>query len=345
MTLPPNVSRADLEALYQALFTPGSEIDELARYSRNSGFVEKVVVGASAAQGRVRGRRRDTGFNVRIHYSGTFTCKCPRARKMPCEHVGALLLHVIAQLSEASATGTTKLNPQEPAPEVYKFLLDLFPGIGPKRAREVARVFRTVPDLLQATPRQLRNLPEIGVWAAQVLHEHLEHYQQVGLSPTPAARRQAAEDDVEPAPQVAPDVEWVRDGPRVEAIDAAGDGRTRLTGRVILVQGTRTGSVFFRPEDPKDPLMRRALRHIRKSDPGAYRTSLKHHIWTTDQERFPRVIGRLEAMGARREHTKLVDLPLDGLTLFYDAQGRRSRFQFASEALEEAFPRALEMLK
>lgn len=337
VTLPPNVSRADLEALYGALFTAGSEIDELARYSRNSGFVEKVVVGASAAQGRVRGRRRDTGFNVRIHYSGTFTCKCPRARKMPCEHVGALLLHVIAQLSEASATGSQKLNPQEPAPEVYKFLLDLFPGIGPKRAREVARVFRTVPDLLQATPRQLRNLPEIGVWAAQVLHEHLQKHQQIGFQAAPR------KPDDEPAPQVAPDVEWMREAPRTEA-DTSGD-KARLNGRIILVQGTRTGAVFFRPEDPKDALMRRALRHIRKTDPGSFRTSLKHHIWTTDQERFPRVIGRLEAMGSRREHTHLVDLPLDGVTIFFDAAGRRSRFQFATDALEEGFPRAMELLQ
>ncbi|HWH08200.1 MAG TPA: SNF2-related protein [Candidatus Thermoplasmatota archaeon] len=341
MTLPPNVSRGDLERLYGALFQPGSEIDELARYSRNSGFVEKVVVGASAAQGRVRGRRRDTGFNVRIHYSGTFTCKCPRARKQPCEHVGALLLHVIAQLGEAAATGATKLNPQEPAPEVYQFLLDLFPGIGPKRAREVARVFRTVPDLLQATPRQLRNLPEIGVWAAQVLHEHLQKHQQIGFR---AARPREEESD-EPKPQVAPDMEWVRDAPKTHEVDASGDSRTRLNGAVILVQGTRTGAVFFRPEDQKDPLMRRALKHIRSTDPGSFRPSLKHHIWTTDQERFPRVIGRLEAMGARREHRHLVDLPLDGLTLFFDAAGRRSRFQFASEALEEGFPRALDMLK
>lgn len=346
VTLPPNVSRADLEALYKALFTPGSEIDELARYSRNSGFVEKVVIGAAAAQGRVRGRRRDTGFNVRIHYSGTFTCKCPRARKQPCEHVGALLLHVIAQLGEASATGATKLNPQEPAPEVYKFLLDLFPGIGPKRAREVARVFRTVPDLLQATPRQLRNLPEIGVWAAQVLHEHLQAHQKIGIGGGSSPRRGTAMDDA-PIPQVAPDVEWMRELPqREEGSEGLDDSVVvRLTGKVILVQGTRTGSVFFRGEDPKDPLMRRALRHVRKSDPGSFRTSLKHHIWTTDQERFPRVIGRLEAMGARREHTKLVDLPLDGLTLFFDAAGRRARFQFASEALEEAFPRALELLR
>ena len=341
LTLPPNVTRGDLERLYGALFQPGSEIDELARYSRNSGFVEKVVVGASAAQGRVRGRRRDTGFNVRIHYSGTFTCKCPRARKQPCEHVGALLLHVIAQLGEAAATGATKLNPQEPAPEVYQFLLDLFPGIGPKRAREVARVFRTVPDLLQATPRQLRNLPEIGVWAAQVLHEHLQKHQQIGFR---AARPKEEEGD-EPKPQVAPDIEWVRAAPKTHEVDASADSRTRLNGAVILVQGTRTGAVFFRPEDQKDPLMRRALKHIRHSDPGSFRPSLKHHIWTTDQERFPRVIGRLEAMGARREHRHLVDLPLDGLTLFFDAAGRRSRFQFASEALEEGFPRALEMLR
>lgn len=352
MTLPPNVSRADLEALYAALFPPG-EIDELARYSRNSGFVEKVVVGASAAQGRVRGRRRDTGFNVRIHYSGTFTCKCPRARKMPCEHVGALLLHVIAQLGEAAATGATKLNPSEPAPEVYQFLLDLFPGIGPKRAREVARVFRTVPDLLQATPRQLRNLPEIGVWAAQVLHEHLQKHQQIGF------RSEPRNPDEEPAPAVKPDLEWLSDV-TVEAdgkVTLAGAevlskrgglsamDKARLNGSLILVQGTRTGAVFFRPEDQKDALMRRALQHIRRTDPGSFRPSLKHHIWTTDQERFPRVIGRLEAMGARREHTHLVDLPLDGLTLFFDAQGRRSRFQFASEALEEAFPRALELIK
>ncbi|MFA5861025.1 MAG: SNF2-related protein [Candidatus Thermoplasmatota archaeon] len=339
MTLPPNVSRNDLERLYGALFNAGGEIDELARYSRNSGFVEKVVVGASAAQGRVRGRRRDTGFNVRIHYSGTFSCKCPRARKQPCEHVGALLLHVIAQLSEASATGATTLNPQQPAPEVYQFLLDLFPGIGPKRAKEVARVFRTVPDLLQATPRQLRNLPEIGVWAAQVLHEHLQKHQQIGFR---AIKTQEERD--EPKVNVAADVGWLSEGPKV-AVDASGDDRTRLFGSIILVQGTRTGSVFFRPQDPKDALMRRALKHIRKSDPGSFRASLKHHIWTTDQERFPRVIGRLEAMGARREHTHLVDLPLDGLTLFFDAAGRRSRFQFASEALEEGFPRALAMLK
>jgi superfamily II DNA or RNA helicase len=339
LTLPPNVSRADLERLYGALFQPGGEIDELSRYSRNSGFVEKVVVGASAAQGRVRGRRRDTGFNVRIHYSGTFSCKCPRARKQPCEHVGALLLHVIAQLSEASATGATKLNPQQPAPEVYQFLLDLFPGIGPKRAKEVARVFRTVPDLLQATPRQLRNLPEIGVWAAQVLHEHLQKHQQIGFR---AVRPK--DDDAEPAPQSKPDVAWLQEGPKVE-IDATGDARTRLHGSIVLVQGTRTGSVFFRPAEAKDPLMRRALKHIRKTDPGSFRPSLKHHIWTTDQERFPRVIGRLEAMGARREHTHLVDLPLDGLTLFFDAAGRRARFQFTNEALEEGFPRALDMLK
>lgn len=347
VTLPPNVSRADLEALYNALFAAGSDIDELARYSRNSGFVEKVVIGAQAAQGRVRGRRRDTGFNVRIHYSGTFTCKCPRARKQPCEHVGALLLHVIAQLGEASATGSTKLNPQEPAPEVYKFLLDLFPGIGPKRAREVARVFRTVPDLLQATPRQLRNLPEIGVWAAQVLHEHLQAHQKIGAGGGRAQpRRQTAMDDV-PVPQVAPDVEWIQGlaDADPDAPAARDEGVARLTNKLILVQGTRTGAVFFRPEDQKDALMRRALRHIRRTDPGSFRPSLKHHIWTTDQERFPRVIGRLEAMGARREHTHLVDLPLDGLTLFFDAAGRRSRFQFASEALEEAFPRALELLR
>jgi len=348
VTLPPNVSRADLERLYAALFPAGGEIDELARYSRNSGFVEKVVVGASAAQGRVRGRRRDTGFNVRIHYSGTYTCKCPRARKQPCEHVGALLLHVIAQLGEAAATGRAMTvlaadKTKEPAPEVFQFLLDLFPGIGPKRAKEVARVFRTVPDLLQATPRQLRNLPEIGVWAATVLHEHLQSHQQIGLSGAPKKPVGAEED--EPRVHVAPDTEWITEGPRVHEVDTSGDIRNRLTGSLILVQGTRTGSVFFRPENPKDPLMRRALRHIRHTDPGAYRTSLKHHIWTTDQERFPRVIGRLEAMGARREHVKLVDLPLDGLTLFFDAAGRRARFQFASEALEEGFPRALEMLK
>jgi intein/homing endonuclease len=343
VTLPPNVSRADLERLYGALFPAGGEIDELARYSRNSGFVEKVVVGASAAQGRVRGRRRDTGFNVRIHYSGTYTCKCPRARKQPCEHVGALLLHVIAQLGEAAATGATKLNPGEPAPEVYQFLLDLFPGIGPKRAREVARVFRTVPDLLQATPRQLRNLPEIGVWAAQVLHEHLQAHQKIGISGAP--KRAVGEVDDEPRPQVAADVGWIQEGPRVHVVDTSADPRNRLTGSLILVQGTKTGAVFFRPEDTKDALVRRALRHIRKTDPGSFRTSLKHHIWTTDQERFPRVIGRLEAMGARREHVKLVDLPFDGLTLFFDAAGRRSRFQFASEALEEGFPKAVEMLK
>lgn len=342
MTLPPNVTRADLEALYKALFQEGGEIDQLARYGRNSGFVDSVVVGPSAARGRVRGRRRDTGFNVRIHYSGTFECKCPRARKQPCEHVGALLLHVIAQLGEAAATGATKLNPSEPAPEVYQFLLDLFPGIGPKRAREVARVFRTVPDLLQATPRQLRNLPEIGVWAAQVLHEHLQKHQQIGFrAPAPPRR-----DDEEPAIQVKPDMEWLAEAPRIIFPDTNADGgRARLDGRLILVQGTRTGAVFFRAEEPKDPLMRRALRHIRASDPGSFRPSLKHHIWTTDQERFPRVIGRLEAMGARREHRHLVDLPLDGLTLFFDAAGRRARFQFASEALEEAFPRALDMLK
>jgi len=340
VTLPPNVSRADLERLYAALFPAGGEIDELARYSRNSGFVEKVVVGASAAQGRVRGRRRDTGFNVRIHYSGTFACKCPRARKQPCEHVGALLLHVIAQLGEAAATGATKLNPSEPAPEVYQFLLDLFPGIGPKRAREVARVFRTVPDLLQATPRQLRNLPEIGVWAAQVLHEHLQAHQQIGISGVP--KRQVNIDD-EPRAQVAPDRAWIQEGPKVEP--HADELRTRLTGSVIFVQNTSTGAVFFRPEDPKDALVRRALRHIRKTDPGSFRSSLKHHIWSTDKERFPRVIGRLEAMGARREHVKLVELPFDGLTLFFDAAGRRARFQFASEALEEGFPRALDMLR
>lgn len=323
------------------MFQEGGEIDQLARYGRNSGFVDTVVVGPSAARGRVRGRRRDTGFNVRIHYSGTFECKCPRARKQPCEHVGALLLHVIAQLGEAAATGATKLNPGEPAPEVYQFLLDLFPGIGPKRAREVARVFRTVPDLLQATQRQLRNLPEIGVWAAQVLHEHLQKHQQIGFQ-GPRAKK---DDSDEPKVIITPDREWLSEVAEGEFVDTSGDSRARLDGRLILVQGTRTGAVFFRPQEMKDPLMRRALRHIRASDPGSFRPSLKHHIWTTDQERFPRVIGRLEAMGARREHTHLVDLPLDGLTLFFDANGRRSRFQFATEALEEAFPRALEMLR
>ena len=342
MTLPPNVTRGDLDALYKALFQEGGEIDQLARYGRNSGFVDQVVVGPAAARGRVRGRRRDTGFNVRIHYSGTYECKCPRARKQACEHVGALLLHVIAQLGEAAATGATKLNPSEPAPEVYQFLLDLFPGIGPKRAREVARVFRTVPDLLQATPRQLRNLPEIGVWAAQVLHEHLQKHQQIGFRSPQGPKR---DPDEEPRPAIAPDRSWLAEVNEGEFVDTSGDSRARLDGRLILVQTTRTGAVFFRPQDNKDPLMRRALRHIRASDPGSFRTSLKHHIWTTDQERFPRVIGRLEAMGARREHTHLVDLPFDGLTLFFDAAGRRARFQFASEALEEAFPRALEMLK
>jgi len=342
VTLPPNVTRGDLDALYKALFQEGGEIDQLARYGRNSGFVDQVVVGPAAARGRVRGRRRDTGFNVRIHYSGSYECKCPRARKQPCEHVGALLLHVIAQLGEAAATGATKLNPSEPAPEVYQFLLDLFPGIGPKRAREVARVFRTVPDLLQATPRQLRNLPEIGVWAAQVLHEHLQKHQQIGFRSPQGPKRDV---DEEPKPATQPDRAWLAEVSEGEFVDTSGDSRARLDGRLILVQGTRTGAVFFRPQEMKDPLMRRALRHIRASDPGSFRPSLKHHIWTTDQERFPRVIGRLEAMGARREHTHLVDLPFDGLTLFFDAAGRRARFQFATEALEEGFPRALELIK
>src|ERR671923_2113804 len=106
----------------------------------------------------------------------------------------------------------------EPAPEVFQFLLDLFPGIGPKRAKEVARVFRTVPDLLQATPRQLRNLPEIGVWAAQVLHEHLQKHQQIGFR---ATKTQAELD--EPKPQVAPDVGWLAEGPKVQAPDTSGD--------------------------------------------------------------------------------------------------------------------------
>ncbi len=344
MTVTPVVTRQELAGLYGRLFSE-PEIDELARYFRNSGFVEKVTIGEMAAQGRVRGKRRDAGFNVRIHFSGTYSCKCPRAKKRACEHVGALLLDVLARMGEAATAGpAASINSREPAPEVYKFLLDLFPGIGPRRAREVARVFRTVPDLLQATPRQFRNLPEIGVWAAQVLHEHLARHQRVGA----AARAPVASPTERPPPStVRPDLEWIGDlqgvlDPNPEA--SAGRGGP-LGGRTVLVQATKAGAVFFRMDQPTDPRVRRVLQEIRADHADAFRPSRKHRVWVSDHESFPRVVFQLEAKGAQREHAKLADLPLDGLTLLHDAAGRRARFQFQTDGLEEAFPLAFELLK
>ena len=168
-------------------------------------------------------------------------------------------------------------------------------------AAPLAAPRRPARDLQRLEPLRsgpLRNLPEIGVWAAQVLHEHLQKHQQIGFR---ATKTKEERDNEEPQPVVAPDVEWMRaeGAASVQEPEVSDDLRTRLTGSVILVQGTRTGAVFFRPADPKDSLMRRALKHIRKEDPGSFRPSLKHHIWTTDQERFPRVIGRLEGRRAR----------------------------------------------
>lgn len=174
--LPPAVLAADLRRLYDTLLPRSSEVDELARYARNSGYVEKIVVGTTGAQGRVRGRRRDTGFNVRVWYSGRNTCRCARSRKEPCEHVGALLLQIIPLLEEAAAGGRA-IPSAEPAPSVIARLVEVA-GIGERRAVQVARVFRTLDDLRSVRVEELQNLPEVGRSTTARIHAALAHGQE-----------------------------------------------------------------------------------------------------------------------------------------------------------------------
>ncbi|HVL48485.1 MAG TPA: SNF2-related protein [Candidatus Thermoplasmatota archaeon] len=350
-------TKSDVEALIHRL-VPDPELRKTAVDLRNRGHVERTVVGPKAAQGRVRGRRGDTGYNVRVSFEdGSYSCGCAQSRVKACEHVAAFLVAVIAFVPAVASEEGTKVAATRsiaPDPAVEKFLTDLFPGIGPKRAREVARVFRNVPDLLAATERQLRDLPEIGPWAASALRERLDRYSRLSDAKAPAPKR---DDDERKAPAVAVDMTFIEhwrgalpepqeEAPVAEA-SAIPRGKARpqpLAGQRLLVQATKAGPIFFRPENAANPVFRRVLTKLTEEDPGAARASPRR-VWVSPPDAYPRFVGRLEALGARQEPAKLVDLPFDGLALYVDATGRRARFQAVTEGAEEAFPGFVEILQ
>ncbi|MHB8585432.1 MAG: SNF2-related protein [Thermoplasmatota archaeon] len=342
---------ADLvEKLYES-WCPTGDVRDAANHLRNSGHVDHLVIGEKGARGRVRGRRNESsGFNVRVQFIDpiSYECRCGKARNRACEHIGAFLLAIASRIREEEQTGgqakVIAKSKEDYSLEVFKFLHDLFPGIGPKRAKAVARVFRTIPDLLGATPAQLRKLPDIGVGMADLLAGQLERYQRLGGATPPPPTSETA------APRVvvtAENVDWLRD---LSLASEPGEGAVKisgplpLSGRVVQTQMTST-LCFFRPKDPHDTLLRRAIRDIRRRTKGALRISRRHHLFVSDKPHWPAAIGQLEAKGARREIIHLVNLPLAGLTLIYDDKGRKARVMTDPPGVEEAYPEALRILE
>jgi superfamily II DNA or RNA helicase len=337
-----------VEKLYEA-WCPAADVRDAANHLRNSGHVDHLVIGEKGARGRVRGRRNESsGFNVRVQFVDpvSYECRCGKARLRACEHIGAFLLAIASRIREEEQTGgqakVIAKSKEDYSLEVFKFLHDLFPGIGPKRAKAVARVFRTIPDLLGATPAQLRKLPDIGVGMADLLASQLEAYQRLGgtipTSPPPDSTRTMVPTE---------HVEWLSDlaeaaGPGPAHIVAG--GALPLSGRIVQTQMTST-LCFFRPKDPRDPLLRRAIREIRQNTKGALRISRRHGLFVSDKPHWPAAIGQLEAKGARREIVHLVSLPLAGLVLIYDDKGRKARLITDPPGVEEAYPEALRILE